>query len=129
MNRTPIESRAEELVPLSPPVYQILITLGTGRLHGYGIIREFEDRTGQVGALLPGSLYNTIARMEKLELLEEAPAPDSAGEAADRRRYYRATALGIAVAKAESRRLRALLDLAEDRQLGGSGSATPDLPR
>lgn len=102
----------ESFLPLTPPVYAVLITLGTGAMHGYGIIRTFEDRTGQKDVLLPGSLYNTIARMLQLGLLEDAEAPSEESDA--RRRYYRATELGRQVAAAESSRLRALLALAGD---------------
>ncbi len=57
-------------LPLTPPVYNVLLALGEEPLHGYAIIQEFERKTGQVGALLPGSLYNTIARMLKLGVID-----------------------------------------------------------
>ena len=105
----------EEFLPLSHPVYQILLTLGDATMHGYGIIQEFERQTGHVGALLPGSLYNTMGRMLKAGLVEEADGPGDAAH--ERRRYYAVTELGREVARAESRRLRSLLRLAEDRRL------------
>jgi DNA-binding PadR family transcriptional regulator len=55
----------DDYLPLSAPMYSVLITLGDGAMHGFGIIETFEENTGQRGALLPGSLYNTIARMMK----------------------------------------------------------------
>lgn len=107
----------QTFLPLSPPTYAILITLGERSLHGYGIIQAFESRTGHDGTLLPGSLYNTIARMLRQNLLEEVPPP---GEDDDgRKRYYRATPLGRAVARAESERLEALLGLAREGGLAG----------
>ncbi len=109
----------EQFLPLSPPMYAVLITLGDGALHGYGIIETFERSTGQRGALLPGSLYNTIARMMTQRLLDEVPAPDE--ETDGRKRYYRATELGRAVARAESARLRELLALADGGGLAHSG--------
>lgn len=107
----------ETFLPLSPPTYAILITLGDRSLHGYGIIQAFEARTGQEGTLLPGSLYNTIARMLGQNLLEEVPSPDREGDG--RKRYYRATALGRSVARAESERLETLLGLAREGDLAG----------
>ena len=101
----------DDFLPLSTPMYAVLITLGSGAMHGFGIIEAFEDRTGQEGALLPGSLYNTIARMTKQSLLDEVPPPTD--ERDGRKRYYRATELGRAVAIAETTRLRALLTLAD----------------
>ena len=102
----------EELLPLSPPVYNVLLALGDRPLHGYAIIQECERKTGQVGALLPGSLYNTIARMLKSEFIEETTERPPAED--DRRRYYRVTPLGVLVAAAESERLRKLLSVARD---------------
>ncbi|MEZ4421762.1 MAG: helix-turn-helix transcriptional regulator [Gemmatimonadota bacterium] len=107
----------DAFLPLTTPVYAVLLTLGTGCMHGYGIIQAFEERTGQKDVLLPGSLYNTIARMLRQGLLEEAPTPEA--EADPRRRYYRATELGRQVVAAESARLRTLLSLAQ-----GAGPST-----
>ncbi len=87
-------------------------------MHGFGIIETFEERTGQQGALLPGSLYNTIARMMKQGLLEEVSPPSD--ETDGRKRYYSATELGREVAHAETGRLRALLTLADGGRLAPS---------
>lgn len=106
-----------DFLPLSSPTYAVLITLGDRSLHGYGIIRAFEARTGQEGALLPGSLYNTIARMLRQNLLEEVPSPPQ--EEDRRKRYYRATPLGRKVARAESERLETLLGFAREGGLAG----------
>lgn len=102
----------ERFLPLSPPVYNILLALGDRALHGYAIIQEFERMTGQAGALLPGSLYNTIARMLKSGLVEEVDSPPPMSDD-ERRRYYLVTPLGRSVAGAESARLRKLLLVAE----------------
>lgn len=109
------------LLPLSPQVYGVLLILADRSLHGYGIIREFETRTGQEDVLLPGSLYNTLGRMVTQELVEEVPSPG--GGTDERRRYYRATVFGRTVAQAESARLRSLLTLAEDQGLAGESAA------
>lgn len=111
----------EDHLPLSAPMYAVLITLGDGAMHGFGIIESFEATTGQRGALLPGSLYNTIARMLKYELLDEVPPPPE--ESDGRKRYYRATELGRSVATAESARLRTLLTLADQGGLAPTGPA------
>lgn len=109
----------EDYLPLTPPVYQILLTMGDSVMHGYGIIQEFEAQTGQVGALLPGSLYNTISRMLKAGLIVESDRRPDPAEDDDRRRYYEVTPLGMQVARAESERLRSLLQLARSRKLAG----------
>ena len=103
--------KPQDLLPLSTPTYAILVTLGRSAMHGYGIIQTFEATSGQEGVLLPGSLYNTIGRMIDQGLIEEVAAPE--GQADGRRRFYQATDFGRAVASAESRRLRTLLDMAD----------------
>ena len=103
--------RLGDRVPLSPPVYHVLLALGTDTKHGYAMMRSFEKMTAGEEQLLPGTLYATIARMVEAGLLEEAdpPAPD----ADSRRRYYRATPHGLAVASKESARMQLLLSVAK----------------
>lgn len=104
-----------ESLPLSPPVYHVLLALGDETLHGYAIMQAFEALTGGAEHLLPGTLYATLARMVETRLLEETSPPEPGADA--RRRYYRVTAWGRAVAGAESERIRLLLDLAHRRRL------------
>lgn len=107
----------EDYLPLSAPMYSILVTLGEDSLHGYGIIRRFEDETGQEGALLPGSVYNTLSRLMRQGLVQEVPPPEDDEDG--RRRYYCVTETGRAVARAETARLQSLLNLAESGGLAG----------
>lgn len=98
-------------LPLSPPVFHVLLALGDGPLHGYGIMQGFEERTGGRETLLPGTLYSTLARMLDGGLVEELPEPPEPG-ADRRRRYYQLTELGRAVGWAEAERLAMLLGVA-----------------
>ena len=107
----------EDLLPLSPPVFSILLTQGTQAMHGYAVMQELERRTEGREALLPGSLYTTIARMVDDELIEEVPAPADEPSTDRRRRFYKATRFGRAVARAEATRLDKLLQLARDQKL------------
>jgi DNA-binding PadR family transcriptional regulator len=64
--------------------------------------------------LSPGTLYRSIQRMLEQGLIQETaerPAPELDDE---RRRYYRITSFGRAVAKAEARRLAQLVKLARE---------------
>lgn len=101
--------------PLSPPVFNVLLALGEDVLHGYAIMQRFEEITGGADELLPGTLYVTLARMVELGLIEATrpPAGDQSGGAP--RRYYRLTSRGRAVGRAESERLRRLVQVAEER--------------
>lgn len=105
----------EELLPLSPPVYHVLLALGRETLHGYGIMQSFSELTGGDERLLPGTLYATLSRMAETGLIEETPAPEPDVDA--RRRYYRATSFGRRVAAAESERMRRLVDVAVARDV------------
>ncbi len=103
------------LLPLSPPVYHVLLACGDKALHGYAMMQTFEQLTGGAEQLLPGTLYATLARMVESGLLEEVPPPSADADA--RRRYYRVTSFGRAVAAAETDRLALLVDVARARRL------------
>lgn len=115
---------AQELIPLSPPVFHVLLALGESAMHGYAMMQSFEAKTAGAEALLPGTLYATIARMVDAELIEECDPPEDATDR--RRRYYRVTDLGRAVVVAESERLSRLLRIAraENMMPAGPGGAS-----
>ena len=109
--------RPEFFLPLTPVAFEILLALADGERHGYGILQEVEHRSGGGVSLHAGTLYRALARLLESELIQElTEAPDPrAGD--ERRRYYRLTARGIAVAKAEVARLEGQLAAARTRRL------------
>lgn len=106
----------DSFLPLTTPEYHVLLALGQDALHGYGMMQALEEKTDGADELLPGTLYATVARMVERGLLEELAHPPEPGADA-RRRYYRATELGLAVARAESARLARLLAVARGSDL------------
>jgi DNA-binding PadR family transcriptional regulator len=99
-------------LPLPPAAFHILMSLAEEDRHGYGIIQDVAERTGGALKLSAGTLYRSIQRMCDQGLLletEERPDPELDDE---RRRYYRITSLGQAVARAEASRLTQLVKLA-----------------
>ena len=86
------------------PSLLILVSLGAGPKHGYAIMTDVEDIGG--ARLGPGTLYAALARLEARGLIESLPSDD-------RRRPYRITPFGRAVARAESNRLAELVALAQ----------------
>ena len=104
-------------LPLTPAVLHILLALAGEERHGYGIMREVEDRTGGGVRLGPGTLYGAIKRMLAKGLIEESderPDPELDDR---RRRYYRITDFGRRVAGAEAERLQDLVSTARARKL------------
>jgi DNA-binding PadR family transcriptional regulator len=107
-----IAPRPETLLPLPTATFHILMAVADDERHGYAIIQEVEARTDGALRLSAGTLYRSIQRMLEQRLLvevHERPAPELDDE---RRRYYRITPFGAAVAQAEVRRLAQLLRLA-----------------
>lgn len=108
-------TRREPTEPPTPLTYQILLALAEGALHGYGIIKEIEERGGEGAAPSTGALYLALQRMDGEGLIREAEAPSEDADA--RRRYYRLTDRGRAVAEDESARLATLVATARARKL------------
>ena len=106
------DSDPEALLPLPPATFHILLALAEDDRHGYGIIQDVAARTDGALKLSAGTLYRSIQRMLEQGLLvevQERPAPELDDE---RRRYYRITPHGTAIAKAETRRLGQLVKMA-----------------
>jgi DNA-binding PadR family transcriptional regulator len=111
------DAEARTFLPLQAATFHILLAVADADRHGYAIIQDVGERTGGAIRLSPGTLYRTIQRMLEDGLIvepRERPAPDEDDE---RRRYYRITALGIAVARAEAARLAGLVKMARARGL------------
>ena len=108
----PVTTDADALLPLPPATFHILVALADEDRHGYAIMQDVTARTGGALKLSAGTLYRSIQRMLEQGLIAEIsarPAPELDDE---RRRYYRITPFGRAVAKAEARRLAQMLKLA-----------------
>jgi DNA-binding PadR family transcriptional regulator len=102
---------------LTPAVFHILLALADGESHGYGIMQDVERFTNGETRLGPGTLYRSIQRMLVDGLIEELAIALHGETDEDRRRYYRLTPRGLAVAKQEAERLADLVDAARHRDL------------
>lgn len=103
-------------LPLSEPVFHILLALTREPRHGYAIMQEVEERTEGRVRLGPGTLYGAIKRLRERGLLEEADAAAERDED-ERRRYYRLTPYGREVAAREAARLERLVEAARRARL------------
>lgn len=109
--------RPEAFIPLTAVAFEIMLALADGEQHGYSIMREVSDRSAGAVTLHPGTLYRALARLLEsgfIEELEERPDPADDDQ---RRRYYRLTARGIAVARAEAERMASQVNAARGRKL------------
>jgi DNA-binding PadR family transcriptional regulator len=102
---------------LTPAVFHILLALSDGNSHGYGIMQDVEAFTGGEIKLGPGTLYRSIQRMLVDGLIEELEIALHDESDDDRRRHYRLTRKGLAVAQREARRLADLIEVARQRNL------------
>jgi DNA-binding PadR family transcriptional regulator len=110
----------EDMLPLTPAVFHILLVLADGERHGYAIMQEVETLTNGKIRLGPGTLYGSIKRLLAGELIEESderPDPELDDE---RRRYYRLTDFGQRVVKGEAERLLHLVRQAKLKKLLGA---------
>jgi DNA-binding PadR family transcriptional regulator len=106
------------MLPLKPATVQVLQALADGESrHGYAIMQAITEMTDGRESILPGTLYAALARMVHEGLVEERDGAETSG--GPPRRYYRRTAFGRAVVRAESERLRALLAVARAQKIVG----------
>jgi DNA-binding PadR family transcriptional regulator len=105
----------DQFLPLSLPVFYMLLSLNEGERHGYALKREILQRTERRINLGSGALYGAINKMLEQGLIVESDERPDAHLDDERRRYYKITPLGRRVVRAEIARLRALLHQAELR--------------
>ncbi|MEO8098816.1 MAG: PadR family transcriptional regulator [Acidobacteriota bacterium] len=116
---------SQDLLPLTPPVFHILLALADGDRHGYAIMQDVERQTEGALQLGPGTLYGCLKRMLAAGLVEESSGPglqlEAPSQAApsddDRRRYYRMTTLGTRTVRSEAARLAQALSAAKSKRL------------
>jgi DNA-binding PadR family transcriptional regulator len=113
----------EAYLPLPPATFHILLALVGCERHGYAIMKEVAERSEFTVRLGPGTLYGALKRLLQGGLIEECGERPDAESGDERRRYYRLTHLGLSVARAEARRLEALVRAARREKLIGVNPA------
>lgn len=109
------QSALDDLIPLAPATFHILLSLLDGERHGYALKREIADRTDGKFVLGAGVLYGSISKMLAQGLIEESDDRPDPHLDDQRRRYYRITSLGRRVVQAEAARMRELVQLASSK--------------
>ena len=103
------QSNPDDHLPLPVATFHILVAVADQDRHGYAIMQDVAARTNGALKLSPGTLYGSIRRMLEEGLILELSERQRPDEDDERRRYYRITPFGRAVAQAEAARLATLL--------------------
>ncbi len=102
------------LLPLTPRVFLILWALEERPQHGYRLLKIAEELGRGRVSIGPASLYESIAALEKRDLIERTVEPQGVDREDKRRRYFQLTDRGREVLKAEANRVaRLAVDLRE----------------
>ena len=107
----------QQHLPLTVPVFHILLSLSDRDLHGYAIIQDIRERTAGEVELTASTLYAAIKRLLDSRLIEELDTRPGPEDDDPRRRYYRITPLGLDVARLETARLERAVKLARQKKL------------
>ena len=91
----------EQMLPLTPAVFHVLLALAPEERHGYSIMQHVLETTDGRIKMGPGTLYGTIKRLLAAKLIEESDERPDPKLDDERRRYYRLTPFGRRVLGAE----------------------------
>ena len=105
----------QDLLPLTPAMFYVLVALADGDTHGYQILKDVEQLTSGAVRLSTGTLYGIIKRLLNDGLIREFGR--GPGNNDERRRSYELTAFGRDVARAEATRLEQTLAIARRKVL------------
>jgi DNA-binding PadR family transcriptional regulator len=106
--------RVQDVPPLGPIVFQILVALGDSERHGYDINKEVSEATRGYVRLGAGSFYRHLSQLCKDGWIVQTQRTD---DDAMGRRYYRLTPRGRRIAQAEAVRLEGVLRTARARRI------------
>jgi DNA-binding PadR family transcriptional regulator len=106
-----------QMPPLTPAVFHILLALSNGERHGYGIMKQVEsDSQGSV-SMGPGTLYGSLKRMLDSGLVMESDKRVDPQMDDERRIYYQITGVGRKALEAELERYKNIVNVAQKRKL------------
>jgi len=104
-------------LPLTPPMFQVLLALADGEKHGYAILKDVTEQSHDEVKLSTGTLYGIIKRLLAEGMIEECQRRPAREYDDARRRYYRLTDWGRRVAAAEAERMEKLIVMARGKHL------------
>lgn len=93
-------------VPMTETAFFILLCLRKPN-HGYGIVQMVEKMTESAIKLTPGTLYGSLSKMEKDNIIHFVREED-------KRKIYQITDLGLEVLQLELKRIERLYKIAQE---------------
>ncbi len=93
-------------VPMTETAFFILLCLRNPN-HGYGIVQMVEKMTEGAIKLTPGTLYGSLSKMEKDNIIRFIREED-------KRKIYQITDLGLEVLQLELKRIERLSKIAQE---------------
>ena len=117
MKRNQLSEELQQLLPLTPAVFFVLLSLADGEKHGYAIMQGMATLSGGKFRMGPGTLYTTLQRLLDLALIEEVQGSGAAVERENRRRYYRLAGNGKVLLEEEISRMDSVVRLARRKKL------------
>jgi DNA-binding PadR family transcriptional regulator len=113
----------DEMLPLTPAAFHVLLALADGERHGYAIMQQVAHDTDGRVTMGPGTLYGTIKRLLAAALIEESDERPDPQLDDERRRYYRLSGVGQRVIRAEAKRYADMAAVARGKKLIGRPAA------
>ncbi len=117
MKRNQLSEELQQLLPLTPAVFFVLLSLADGEKHGYAIMQGMATLSGGKFRMGPGTLYTTLQRLLDLALIEEGQGSGAGVERENRRRYYRLAGNGKVLLEEEISRMDSVVRLARRKKL------------
>jgi DNA-binding PadR family transcriptional regulator len=102
---------------LKPQWFQILLALSDGPLHGAGVMAEVLERTAGEMRLWPATLYGSLRDLEDAGWIREIEPDPAETPPGGKRRVHELTAQGQHALRSELHRMRAILEVARQRDL------------
>ena len=98
-------------MPLTVPIFYILLSLATKERHGYDIMRQVKLDSNDKVKLGAGTLYGALSRMLDNKLIVELKTSHA------RRKYYQLTDKGRSILTNELQRYNEAVQLAKQKKL------------
>lgn len=96
-----------QLLPLTEATFYILLSLSSGRKHGYAILKDAAALSDDAVTLSTSTLYSALGRLQEQGLISRVDRGDDGhGGPGLPRKAYELTRLGRRILEAEMARLR-----------------------